>query len=163
MTELNNAQAKTKLHEEITQLQAATKRGEMPREVRLVKIEALTETYVATTGEWPDAVALERLADLCLYEELTDPNPDKMTAEEYPFMGEHQFDRRDKRESAVGSDIDNSSADGRKHTKPTRRVRTDYENKFVNKKAKIRNKERKKVYHEFTKLQPVDIRHINDL
>jgi hypothetical protein len=146
---------KTKLHEDITQLQQATKRGELPRQVRLVKIEALTEDYYANTGEMPDAVALERLADLCLYEELTDPNPDKMTDEEYPFMGEHQFDRRDNRESVVGSDIENSPADGRKHLKPTKRVRTDYENRFVNKKAKIRNKDRKKEYNDFTKTQPV--------
>lgn len=146
---------KTKLHEDITELQAAAKRGELPREVRLVKIEALTEDYFANTGAFPDGATLERLADLCLYEELTDPNPDKMTDEEYPFMSEHQFDRRDNRESSVGDAIDNSAADGRKHTKPTRRTRTDYENRFVDKKAKIRNRDRKKRYVEFTKVQPV--------
>jgi hypothetical protein len=149
------ADYKTELHEAITQLQLATKRGEMPRELRRVKIEALTEEYFARAGEWPDGAALERLSDLCLYEELTDPNPDKMTAEEYPFMGEHQFDRRDKRESAVGSAIDNSAADGRKHFRPTKRSRTDYENRFVDKKSKIRNKERKRSYNDFTRIQPV--------
>jgi hypothetical protein len=157
------ADYKAILHEEITEIQKATKRGELPREVRLVKIEELTEGYFAKTGEMPDGVALERLSDLCLYEELTNPNPDKMTAEEYPFMGEHQFDRRDKRESAVGSAIENSAADGRKHTTPTKRSRTDYENNFVDKKAKIRNKERKRAYHEFTKVQSVMVRNINDL
>jgi hypothetical protein len=157
------ADYKSRLHEEITQLQVETKRGELPREVRLVKIESLSEEYFAKAGEMPDSTALERLADLCLYEELTDPNPDKMTTEEYPFMGEHQFDRRDKRESVVGSDIDNSPADGRKHLKPARRVRSDYENNLVNKKAKIRNKERKRAYHEFTKVQSVVVRNINDL
>jgi hypothetical protein len=159
----NNGTYKTKLHEDITELQKATRRGELPREVRLAKIDKLTEDYFAKTGEIPDVVALERLADLCLHEELTDPNPDKMTTEEYPFMGEHQFDRRDKRESVVGSDIENSSADGRKHSKPTRRERSDYENKFVNKKAKIRNKERKKAYNDFTSVQPVITRKIGDL
>jgi hypothetical protein len=156
------ADYKTKLHEDITELQQATKRGEMPREVRLVKIEQLTEDYYAKAGEWPDSVALERLADLVLYEELTDTNPDKMTAEEYPFMGEHQFDRRDKRESAVGSAIDNSAADGRKHFRPTKRSRTDYENRFVDKKSKIRNKERKRAYNDFTKVQPVIAYKISD-
>jgi hypothetical protein len=153
---------KAKLHEEISELQRATKRGEMPREVRLVKIDALAEGYFATAGEIPDAVALERLADLCLYEELTDPNPDKMTTEEYPFMSEHQFDRRDNRESSVGSAIENSAADGRKHTIPTRRSRADYENRFVDKKAKTRNKERKRIYTEFTKVQPVKAYEIGD-
>lgn len=149
--------AKEKLHEAITQLHAATKRGVLPRELRLGKIEQLTEDYFAKTGDMPDAKALERLADLCLYEELTDPNPDKMTREEYPFMSEHQFDRRDSRESSVGDAIDNSAADGRKHYPPTRRNRSDYENKLVDKKAKIRNAERKKQYKEFTKVQPVEV------
>lgn len=153
---------KAQLHEDITNLQTATKRGELPRELRLIKIEELTEAYFAKTGEMPDAVALERLADMCLYEELTNPNPDKMTAEEYPFMGEHQFDRREKRESTVGSAIENSAADGRKYITPTRRSRTDYENSFVDKKAKIRNKERKRIYAEFTKVQPVKTYKISD-
>lgn len=153
---------KAKLHEDITQLQQATKRGEMPREVRLVKIEQLTEEYYAKTHETPDEKALERLADLCLYEELTDPNIHKVAHTEYPFLSEHQFDRRDNRESAVGDAIDNSASDGRKHTKPTRRTRTDYENGFVDKKAKIRNKERKKTYHEFTKVQPVYTRKMSN-
>jgi hypothetical protein len=150
------------LHEDITELQKATKRGELPREVRLVKIEHLTEGYYAKTGEMPDGVALERLADLCLYEELTDPNIHKVAHNEYPFLSEHQFDRRDNRESAVGDALDNSASDGRRHTKPTRRSRSDYENRLVDKKAKIRNKERKKVYNEFTKVHPVITYKIGD-
>jgi hypothetical protein len=150
------------LHEDITELQKATKRGELPREVRLVKIEQLTEGYYAKTGEMPDGVALERLADLCLYEELTDPNIHKVAHNEYPFLSEHQFDRRDNRESAVGDALDNSASDGRRHTKPTRRSRSDYENRLVDKKAKIRNKERKKVYNEFTKVHPVITYKIGD-
>jgi hypothetical protein len=151
---------KTKLHEDITQLQQATKRGELPREVRLVKIEALTEDYYANTGEMPDAVALERLADLCLYEELTDPNPDKMTAEEYPIMSETQKARRQegrhvKKESqrkevsfeatgTIGTDrID--------YRRPTRKVNEELRDK----KEKSRNAERRRKYNEFTKLQPV--------
>jgi hypothetical protein len=153
---------KTKLHEAITQLQAETRRGELPREVRLVKIDQVMEDYFTKAGEMPDSTALERLADLCLYEELTDPNPDKMTAEEYPIMSEYQFDRRDSRESSVGVAIDNSAADGRNHLKPTKRSRTEYENRLVDKKAKIRNKERKRAYVEFTKVQPVKAYKIGD-
>lgn len=146
---------KAVLHEDITKLQAATRRGEFPRELRIEKIEQLTEDYYRLAGEMPDVVALERLSDLILHEELTDPSPDKLTNEEYPFMSEHQFDRRDRRESSVGEAIDNSSADGRNHLKPTKRSRTDYENRTVDRKAKIRNKERKKAYNDFTKVQPV--------
>jgi hypothetical protein len=146
---------KTRLHESITDLQQATKRGVLSRERRFEYIEAITEEYFRLTGEAPDALALERLADLCLYEELTDPNIHKVAHTEYPFLSEHQFDRRDSRESSVGDAIDNSANDGRRHTKPTRRTRSEYENGFVDKKAKIRNKERRKTYHEFTKVQPV--------
>jgi hypothetical protein len=148
------------LHEEITKLQTETKRGELPREVRLVKINDLIEGYFAERGEMPDGIALERLSDLCLYEELTDSNIHKVAHNEYPFLSEHQFDRRDSRESAVGDAIDNSASDGRKHNKPTRRSRSDYENGFIDKKAKIRNKDRKQKYNEFTKIQPVIVRKI---
>jgi hypothetical protein len=153
---------KTQLHEDITQLQADTKRGELPREVRIVKISTLIEDYFGKTGEMPDAVALERLADLILYEELTDSDRMKVRNNEYPILSEYQFDRRDNVVSTVGDDIENSPSDGRKHLKPTRRTRSDYENKFVNKKAKIRNKERKQSYTEFTKVQPVNIRKMSN-
>lgn len=107
----------------------------------------------------PDA-DLNRLSDVLLYDKLYNPSKYKMRDEEYPILSEYQFDRRDNRESAVGDDIENSPSDGRKHMKPTRRVRTDYENRFVDKKAKIRNKERKQRYNEFTKVQPVIVRKI---
>jgi hypothetical protein len=152
---------KEELHEAITQLQQATKRGEMPRKERMGRLEALAEEYFAKAGEMPDAVALERMADLVLYEELTDNDRMKVRNNEYPILSEHQFDRRDNVVSVVGDDIENSPSDGRKHLKPTRRKRTDYENKFVNKKAKARNKDRKKTYHDFTKMQPVIIRKID--
>ena len=153
---------KAKLHEDITELQQVTKRGEMPRELRLVKIEALTEDYFAKVGEMPDAVALERLADLCLYEELTDSNEHKISQTEYPFLSERQFDRRDSREVKSANGMDGNAADGQKHGRPTRRERTDYENRFVDKKARIRNKDRKKTYHDFTKVQPVVVRKIGN-
>jgi hypothetical protein len=151
---------KTKLHEDITEMQKATKRGELPREVRLVKIDALVEDYFAKAGEMPDAVTLERLADLVLYEELTDSNEHKISQTEYPFLSERQFDRRDNREVKSATGMDGNAADGRKHGRPTRRERTDYENRFVDKKARIRNKDRKKAYHDFTKVQPVIVRKI---
>lgn len=150
---------KTKLHEDITELQQATKRGEMPREVRIVKIEALTEGYWATTGEIPDSVALERLADLCLWEELTDTNPDKMTTEEYPIMSETQKARRQEgkhRKSEANYRIEvplgiaeNYGTDGLKYDYPIRRVRSERENRFVDKEAKSRNKERQRAYNKF--------------
>jgi hypothetical protein len=145
---------KAQLHESITQLQAATKRGEMPREVRLGKIEELTEAYFAATGEMPDSVALERLANLCLHEELTDSHPDKVSRTEYPFFSDHQFEERYKSEASFKL-AEERGVDGRDYKPPVRRVRTNKDNRFVDKHAKIRNKERQSVYHEFTKVQPV--------
>jgi hypothetical protein len=145
------------LHEDITELQKATKRGELPREVRLVKIEHLTEGYYAKTGEMPDGVALERLANLCLHEELTDSHPDKVTRTEYPFFSEHQFDERHKSEASFKL-AEERGVDGRDHKPPIRRIRTKKDNSFVDKNAKIRNKERQRAYHEFTKVQPVIVR-----
>jgi hypothetical protein len=152
-----NEDYKTQLHEAITELHATTKRGELPREVRLVRIEELTEEYFARTGELPDEKALERLADLCLYEELYNTSLTKMQDEEYPIMSERQFDRRQNAEFATGERLDQNAADGQGHAKPTRRNRSEYENRFVDKKARIRNKERKKRYAEFTKVQPVTV------
>ena len=148
------ANYKAKLHEDITELQAMTKRGELPREVRLVKIEQLTEDYFANTGEMPDAVTLERLSDLCLYEELTDTDRMKVRNNEYPFLSEHQFEER--RSAEVSFKVaEEQGVDGRNYKPPGRRERTKREQKFLDKNARIRNKERKKTYSDFTKVQPV--------
>jgi hypothetical protein len=154
------ADYKTELHEAITQLQADTKRGELPREVRIVKINTLIEDYFGKTGEMPDAVALERLADLVLYEELRDTHPDKVTRTDYPFFSETQFEERRKDEASFKLSEEHG-VDGRNHKPPTRRERTRRDLKFVDKHAKTRNKERKQRYTEFTKVQPVITRRIN--
>jgi hypothetical protein len=153
------ADYKTKLHEDITQLHAETKRGELPRSLRFKKIDALVEDYFAKAGEMPDSIALERIANLCLYEELTDPNPDKMTNEEYPIMSETQLARRRegkhrKKEANYRIEVplgiaDNYGTDGRMHDYPTRRVRSERENSFVDKESKARNEERRDAYNAF--------------
>lgn len=145
---------KAELHEAITELQVATKRGELPREVRLVKIEALTEEYFANTGEMPDGSTLERLADLCLYEELTDTDRMKVRNNEYPFLSEHQLEERHNGEASFKL-AEEHGVDGRNHKPPTKRERTGYENRLIDRKARARNKERQRKYNEFTRIQPV--------
>lgn len=140
---------KTVLHEDITELQAATKRGEFPREFRIEKINQLTEDYFRLAGEMPDEVALERLTDLILYEELTDPNIHKVLQTEYPFLSERQFERRDNREIVAGENIENNATDGRDYTKQVRRKRSGYENRLVDKKARSENMERRLKYNAF--------------
>lgn len=156
---------KTALHEDITKLQAATKRGEFPRELRIEKIEQITEDYYRLAGEMPDSVALERLSDLILHEELTDPDEHKVLHNEYPILSETQIARRQEGKHSRKTDnpkievplsiAENVGVDGKNHVIPSRRVRSPRENKFIDKAAKIRNKERKEMYDEFTKVQPV--------
>jgi hypothetical protein len=156
---------KLELHKEITALRRATKKGKLPRELRLVKIEQLTEDYFAKTGEMPDARALQRLEDLCIYEELTDSHPDKMTLEEYPIMSDYQLARRQHgmhRKKAKEDDMPvrmevpfswaaNYGADGKNYSYPYRRERDDYENEWVNEVSKSRNEERNDKYNAFVK------------
>ena len=132
------------------------------RQLRMQIVEDLTECYREAAGDWPDGKTLEKLTDAILCEELTDMHPDKITRTEYPFMSDWQLDARHENEYAdtLG---DAHGTDGRKHSKPTRRVRTGREHFVVNKHTKSRNLERKRKYREFTKVQPVIVRHISEL
>ena len=87
------------LNARINELWTATKHGELPRQARFAAIEQLTDEYIEATGRRPDPAMLDRLATLCLYEEITDHHPDKMSREEDAVMSERQYDRRKKSES----------------------------------------------------------------
>lgn len=82
----------------IDELWAQTKSGILPRGMRFWAIEALTDEYIALNGKRPPVEALDRLATLCLYEEVTDQNEHKMTHEPEPIMSDRQYDRRKGRE-----------------------------------------------------------------
>ena len=131
------------------------------RDLRMQIVEDLTECYREAAGDWPDAKTLEKLTDAILCEELTDMHPDKITRTEYPFMSDWQLDARHENEYAdtLG---EAHGTDGRKHSKPTRRVRTGREHYAVNKRTKSHNLERKRKYREFTKVQPVTTRWITE-
>jgi hypothetical protein len=64
------------------------------RTKRIALIDELIESYIAATDQRPDSVQLDRLATLCLREELTDRHPDKMSREEFPIMSDEQYVRR---------------------------------------------------------------------
>lgn len=132
------------------------------RQLRIQIIENLTDCYFAATDASPDAKQLERLADAILCEELTDQRRNKMQAVEYSFMSTWQLDARHEKEYAEVL-ADGHGADGRNYNRPTRRVRTGREHHAVNKQAKSRNDARKAKYREFTKVQPVIVRHISEL
>lgn len=135
------------------------KHGDIPLEsIKVVTAEERKRRVEEILAEDNKADA-NRLADVLLYDKLFNPSLTKMSDEEYPIMSERQFDRRQNAEFTTGDRLDQNAADGQVHLRPTRRNRSDYENRFVDKKAKIRNAERKKRYKEFTKVQSVNVWH----
>ncbi len=139
------------LNAKINELWAATKRGDLPRQARFAAIEQLTEEYIEATGRRPDPAMLDRLATLCLYEEVTDDTPYKIQNTEYPIMGDRMFEERKARnvkESTINTEQERTLTG-------SRRKRSPYEHAYIDRHAKIRNTERRKKYREFTKVQPV--------
>ena len=176
----------TQLHEQTEQIRKQTKAG-LSREERLPLIDVISTQYAVAhaslndkklaearrkaedTGKkvvlpplnLPDAQALDRLADLCLNEELYDTDPHKANKLEYPFLSEYQFARRRdgshtgkvkgqqgesplKAASTFGHDM-------RDYKPPTRRKRSTYEDIWTDERAKIRNAERRRKYNDFIK------------
>ncbi|MEV2286830.1 hypothetical protein ABNC35_19655 [Paenibacillus larvae] len=119
------------------------------RSERISAVEALTDAYVDSTGETPEPLQLERLADCLLLEELNNNYSDKVTQTEYPFFSERQLDRRHKKETTVKA-AEYIGMDGRNHKAGKRRKRNKWETSFIDKNAKIRNAERKAQYRKDT-------------
>lgn len=82
------------LNARINELWTATKRGELPRQARFDAIERLTDEYIEATDRRLDPAMLDRLATLCLYEEVTDNRSNKMKTEDLPIMSGNQYRRR---------------------------------------------------------------------
>ncbi|PFZ38014.1 hypothetical protein COL77_26040 [Bacillus wiedmannii] len=124
------------------------------RDICAKEIKSLTDAYVGTVGERPEPKQLERLADLLLYEELSNTHPDKMAREEYPIMSDYQLSRRHSGEVSMKV-AEEYGVDRRCYKPPVRRKRTRKETWQIDKEAKSRNEERRKVYREFTRVQSV--------
>lgn len=138
----------------ITTLRESDSSAISNRDVRAEEIKSLTDAYVASIGQRPEPKQLERLADLILYEELHDTHPDKMTREEYPIMSEHQLSRRHSGEVSMKV-AEEYGVDRRNYKPPVRRKRTRKETWQIDRDAKSRNEERRKVYREFTRVQVI--------
>lgn len=119
------------------------------REQRLAAIEQITEQYLRDTGERPDPKQLDRLADFCLREELTDRNPYKMTHDEFPIMSQHQIAlRRDRSAPMIAAaTVGSDKAD---HRKPIRRNMSTKRMIWLDEKTRIQNKERRERYKRDT-------------
>ena len=120
------------------------------RNERIRDIDDLINEYVYAVGSAPDPIQLERLANYILREELTDPNPYKVSHNEYPVMSEWQLEKRKGREYSLKL-AEEVGTDGKNYAPPKRRKRTAKENWLIDKRAQSRNKERRRKYREFTK------------
>lgn len=85
-------------HEYVDLLYKLAKMSDSSAQDRIYRVEAMTEAYFSTFGKHLDSVVLGRLASLILYDELTDPHPDKMTLEDYPILSDSQRVEREKKE-----------------------------------------------------------------
>ncbi|MEY8748901.1 hypothetical protein [Alkalicoccobacillus gibsonii] len=76
----------------------------LPPETRKQYVEELIDLHFVHFHKYPDSRNLQRLADMLLVEQLKDPDPDKMTKEEYPFLSDRQEDKRKQREMSMESE-----------------------------------------------------------
>ncbi|GAF23270.1 hypothetical protein JCM19047_3076 [Bacillus sp. JCM 19047] len=79
-------------------LKIHAKTGAMSRPGRFKEIEKLIEAYYDQHEKVPPSYMLEKLASLCLHEELSNRNSHKMAHECFPILTDHQHARRNKRE-----------------------------------------------------------------
>lgn len=138
---MNNEQ----FNERVNGLWAHTKAGNLPRHSRFEAIEALTEEYFAANGRMPEVGALDRLATLCLYEEMTDKTPYKIANTEYPTMNSRMYDERRAKDvsiAAIEYEKEHKQSNGR-------RKRSPQEHAFIDRRARDRNVIRRKRYRDF--------------
>jgi hypothetical protein len=141
---------KEEFNANIDELYTKTKAGLLPREARFKAVEALVDKYVDTNGKTPEVTQLDRLSTLCLYEEITNPHPDKMTREEYPILSDTQQEERHGDEVSFAA-VGDYGTDGKSYRQPKRKTFG------IDVDKKSRNDERHRTYKEFTKVQPVKV------
>ncbi|MFH5187071.1 hypothetical protein ACHHV8_33310 [Paenibacillus sp. TAB 01] len=134
-------------------------RGILDRSVRMNEIRKLIESHTGSMNHKPDTTQLERLADYILKEELTDPNPYKMSHTPYPILSPWQQELRYRREVTlkVAEEI---GADGQRYAAPKRRHRSTKELLLLDEQARIRNAERAAQYQKDTAPGPISVYHL---
>lgn len=172
------------LRQEIEAIRKETRAGTLLREERLLRIQKASDQYTLAHAaqyenerrvrqgegrDFPyrphDARLLEQLANLALYEELTDKSQYKTRDADYPFLSDMQMARRQTGANERNTGVQKGESpfkaastiatDGRNYATPIRRKRSTYENMLQDEQAKIRNKERRRKYNTFTGKQPV--------
>jgi hypothetical protein len=146
MTYIFAGDYKAQFSAEVTKLIAKNNAdGFTSRTDKMSEVQRLTDAYIAQTGEPPESSELERLTDAILSEELKSTYRAKATASAYPFLSDRQLLTRNNNETPISAAHYHGS-DGGNYRIPTKRKRSWYENSRIDKKAKIRNDERRKQY-----------------
>lgn len=70
---------------------------------RVNNVDKLCEAYYAQIGQWPVESVLTRLAWYIVFDEMTDGNPHKVSAEEFPILSESQYRTRLNREKSISN------------------------------------------------------------
>lgn len=155
---------KAKLNEVIDGLFA--NKSEMSRNQRTWAVQYYTDEYVRQTGERPEWSALDRLATLILDDEITDRDRMKIRNNEYPIMSDDQQERRDREVISIkwAEEVGTDGRDNRPNTRGMNRKMRDVTNGHLrDDSVHARNKERRKKYREFTKVQPVITYKLNEI
>lgn len=97
---------------------------------------------------------IDAINSYVLREDLRYNHADKMTLIEYPVMSDRQIERRTKKEASLRA-VHDVGTDGRRHNKPLRKKRSNYETWHVDHHARSKNTTRKRKYNEFVAVQPV--------
>jgi len=124
------------------------------RQLRMQIVDDLTECYREAAGDWPDGLVLERLTNAILEEELYSDDNYYVKHTEYPILNERKHESRTYKD-VKPEGLETVDSGGKNQRKPTKRKRGKRENAFVDKHTRSKNRERRKKYVEFTKVQPV--------
>ncbi|MFS1511105.1 hypothetical protein VQL36_01515 [Chengkuizengella sp. SCS-71B] len=126
------------------------------REERIRCIEAIIEKnhLEISKSQSSSPHLLQQLADLILYEELSDVNPYKVQREEYPIMSSWQFHLRQQREynMILAEEMD---VNYMKCNPPVRRKRTAKEEWIREKNEQERLRKINVFYYEFSNPSPI--------
>lgn len=172
------------LKESIEYIRKETKAGRLGLADRLKLIDEASTKYALAHAEYASEIRaefiakgneppliqtderlLEQLANLVLYEDLTDSTAHKSRHSEYPFLSDIQLARRqtgrhERKNVEQGGEVPLKAAfdratDGRDYSVPIRRKHSVYEDLLRDEKARIKNKERRARYNVFIKPGPV--------
>lgn len=155
----------------IKDIRKRTKAGVLPLEQRMSFIEQATTQYAVehakaydiavASGKIPpinykDVHLLQELADLVLYEDLTDATPYKIHNTEYPFMNARMSEDRAARDTVIGA----ADKESERLSVGYRRARSVYENAFMDRTVRAQNKERRKKYRDFVNGKTEGVLHV---